>query len=89
MNLEVVTNEEDLSAVLADLSRRRSEIEHIGVRGKLKVINTLTPLSELMDYSKILRTITSGTATFSLEFNCYRQMTPDVENDAVKRLTGF
>lgn len=89
MNLEVVLNEADVSTVLADLSRRRSEIQQIGVRGKLKVINAITPLSDLMDYSRILRTLTSGTAQFSLEFNCYRQMSPDVENIAVKSVTGF
>lgn len=89
MNLEVVSNEEDVSAILADLSRRRGEIEQVGIRGKLKVINAIVPLSEMMDYSKILRTITSGTATFSLEFNCYRQMSLDVETAAIKRVTGF
>lgn len=53
------------------------------------MVNTLTPLSELMGYSTDLRTITSGTATFSMEFNSYEQMSSIDEANAIKSVIGF
>jgi elongation factor G len=89
MNLEVVTNEQNSSAVLADLSRRRTVVQNISSRGHYKVLNVLAPLSELLGYSTDLRTITSGTASFTMEFHCYELMTSQDEAKAIKSVTGF
>lgn len=89
MQLEVITSDQYLSSVLADLSRRRSIIEHIDVKGKYKVVRTLTPLATVMDYSRTLRTLTSGTAIFNLEFSSYEPMSSADENDAIKSVQGF
>lgn len=89
MQLEIVTDEQNLSAVLADLSRRRANIQQIDVRGKNKIVQSLAPLAELMDYSKDLRTITSGTAIFTVEFHSYEQMSSVNENLAIRNVTGF
>lgn len=89
MKLEIVTHEEHLTSVLADLSRRRANIKQINIRGTNKVVETLTPLSEVMNYSKDLRTITSGTAVFNLEFYSYEEMTGEAEAIAIRNVTGF
>jgi len=89
MSLEIVAPDESVSAVLADLSRRRSAISNISVRGKGKVINSETPLSELLGYSTILRTVTSGTATFAMEYLEYRIMSPVDEQRAIESVRGF
>lgn len=54
-----------------------------------QVVNTTTPLAELMGYSTDLRTITSGTAIFSTEFLNYQKMSPIDEEEAVKSVRGF
>lgn len=89
MNLQVVTNEQNSSAVLADLSRRRAVIQEISSRGHSKVLDVLSPLSELLGYSTDLRTITSGTASFTLEFHCYQPMSLQDEVKAIENVTGF
>jgi len=53
------------------------------------VIRTLAPLSELLGYSTTLRIITSGNATFSLEFSHYQLMTPIDEKEAMEKIKGF
>jgi len=53
------------------------------------VIKTLAPLSELLGYSTTLRIITSGNATFSLEFSHYQLMTPSNEEEAIEKIRGF
>ncbi|KAK9875490.1 hypothetical protein WA026_007880 [Henosepilachna vigintioctopunctata] len=89
MNLEIVTPEEYLSRILADLSRRRATIKEISVRQNTKVVIAETPLSELLGYSTILRTISSGTAIFSMELFNYSAMTPSEEEKAIKSIRGF
>lgn len=89
MNLEVVANEQNSSAVLADLTRRRAVVQDISSRGLSKVLNILVPLSELLGYSTDLRTITSGTASFTMEFHCYQLMSQQDEAKAIKSVTGL
>ncbi|XP_050296750.1 ribosome-releasing factor 2, mitochondrial [Anthonomus grandis grandis] len=89
MLLEIVTPPEHLSAVMSDLSRRRSAINNVDMRGNSKVVSATTPLSELMGYSTDLRTITSGTAVFTTEFLQYQRMSPSDEENAIKSVRGF
>lgn len=89
MNLEVVTLEETSSSVMGDLSKRRADIHTVDVRGQNKIISCTVPLSELLGYSTDLRIISSGTATFSMEFSHYQPMSSLDEQDAIKRVTGF
>lgn len=49
----------------------------------------MTPLSELLGYSKDLRTFTSGTASFVMEFDSFQEMGPIEQAEAVKKVTGF
>ncbi|XP_043273413.1 ribosome-releasing factor 2, mitochondrial [Venturia canescens] len=89
MSLEVVTPEQYASSILADLSRRRADIQEVGMQGRYKLIRTLAPLSELLGYATALRIVSSGTATFTLEFHQYRAMGSLEEQEAIKRITGF
>ncbi|XP_028137204.1 ribosome-releasing factor 2, mitochondrial [Diabrotica virgifera virgifera] len=89
MSLEVVTPEEHLSVIVADLSRRRTNINNIGMRGNSKVVLANTPLSELLGYSTILRTISSGTATFTMQFLDCSKMSPELEMLAIQSVRGF
>ncbi|KAL6448844.1 hypothetical protein ACFW04_000530 [Cataglyphis niger] len=89
MQLEIIAPEEYSPIINADLARRRAEIQQIDMRGNNKVIRILAPLSELLGYSTALRIITSGRATFSLEFSHYQLMTADVEDKTIDKLKGF
>ncbi|KAJ8674304.1 hypothetical protein QAD02_005566 [Eretmocerus hayati] len=89
MNLEIVTASEKCPNVIGDLSKRRGEIKRIDVRGLNKIIFCLIPLSEIVGYSTHLRIISSGTASFTMEFSHYQPMSDFEEQEAIKRITGF
>ncbi|EFA06892.2 ribosome-releasing factor 2, mitochondrial [Tribolium castaneum] len=89
MHLEIAAPDEYVSSVMGDLARRRSEIQNVSVRGNMKVVEVMVPLAELMGYSTVLRTITSGTATFTMEFGEYRVMTAVDEENAIRSVRGF
>lgn len=89
MSLEVVCPQSHSARVLTDLNRRRVEIQHIHVRHDNKVVECLAPLSELLGYSSSLRSLSSGLATFSMEFHSHRQMSPYDEERAIKSIMGY
>ncbi|XP_073334806.1 ribosome-releasing factor 2, mitochondrial [Pagrus major] len=89
MSLEVTVGEEHLSAVLGDLAQRRGTIQDIQSRHDNKVLLANVPLAEMRGYSTILRTLTSGNATFSLELDAYDAMNPQDQNILLKRLSGL
>ena len=74
MRLEIQVKDSHVGTVLSDLSVRRSSILGIQERGEFRVINAVTPLSELINYSTNLRTITSGNSNFTMEFDSYKMM---------------
>uniref|UniRef100_A0A8C6R3S3 Ribosome-releasing factor 2, mitochondrial n=1 Tax=Nannospalax galili TaxID=1026970 RepID=A0A8C6R3S3_NANGA len=72
MHLEVTVATDYLSPVLADLAQRRGNIQEIQTRQDNKVVIGFVPLAEIMGYSTVLRTLTSGSATFALELSTYQ-----------------
>ncbi|XP_066963770.1 ribosome-releasing factor 2, mitochondrial [Macrobrachium rosenbergii] len=89
MELEIITDETNSSSVIADITRRRGNIIRISHRQDSKVVNAECPLAELVGYSTALRTITSGTAVFSMELSSYRLMSAHDQAVAIERVTGF
>lgn len=89
MSLEVTVGEEHLSSVLGDLAQRRGTVRDIQSRHDNKVLLATVPLAEMMGYSTVLRTVTSGNATFSLELDAYEAMNPQEQNTLLKRMAGL
>lgn len=67
MKLEVVTPEDYLGEITSDLGSRRAMIEGMGMRGHLRVIAARVPLREMFGYSTMLRSLSQGRATYSME----------------------
>jgi len=84
MDLEVVTPEEYLGDVVADINKRRANIEKMDSRGQLKIVKALVPLAEQFGYVTTLRTITSGRATSTMEFHSYEE----IPNELAKKLVN-
>lgn len=89
MSLEVTLGKDYLSSVLGDLAQRRGTVRDIQSRHENKVLIASVPLAEMMGYSTILRTLTSGNATFSLELDTYEAMNPQDQNILQKRMAGL
>ncbi|XP_016381331.1 ribosome-releasing factor 2, mitochondrial [Sinocyclocheilus rhinocerous] len=89
MALEVTVGEEYLSPVLADLAQRRGTVCDIQSRQENKVLLATVPLAEMMGYSTVLRTLTSGNATFSLELSSYEPMNTQDQNILLNKMAGL
>ncbi|XP_060769222.1 ribosome-releasing factor 2, mitochondrial isoform X2 [Neoarius graeffei] len=89
MSLEVTVEEEYLSSVLGDLAQRRGTVQDIQSRHDSKVLLATVPLAEMMGYSTMLRTLTSGNATFSLELASYEPMNPQDQNALLNKIAGL
>lgn len=71
MKVEVVTPEKFMGDVTGNLSSKRGQIEGMEDRGMLKIVNAKVPLSEMFGYTTILRSMTEGRASSTMEFDHY------------------
>ncbi|AGD98137.1 translation elongation factor G [Blattabacterium sp. (Blatta orientalis) str. Tarazona] len=71
MKLEVLVPEENMGDVIGDLNRRRGIVQNLSNRGNIKIIQGLVPLSEMFGYVTVLRTLSSGRGTSTMEFYHY------------------
>jgi elongation factor G len=67
MKLEVVTPEDYLGNITADLSSRRALIDKTFTRGKLMVIEGRAPLEKMFGYSTAVRSLSQGRASYTME----------------------
>ncbi len=78
-NLEVLTPSEYMGACMSDLQNRRAIIEGMGSDKGFEIIKARVPLAELYRYSTALSSLTSGSATFSMQFADYQPVPGDVQ----------
>jgi len=74
MEMEVITPEEFLGAVIGDLSARRSKIVGIDSRANVRIVKVSVPLAEIFNYSTSLRSLTQGRATYTMEPSYYAEV---------------
>ncbi|GAB0088171.1 Ribosome-releasing factor 2, mitochondrial [Sergentomyia squamirostris] len=90
MALEIVAPGELMTFVVPDLSRRRATILDMSPKGEAnKQLRVHAPLAELSNYSSTLRILTSGRATFFMEYSHYAQMTTVDQEIAIKTAQGL
>ncbi len=83
-SLEVMTPSEYMGSCMSDLQNRRALIEGMGSDKGFDVIKARVPLAELYKYSTTLSSITSGSATFTMEFADYQPVPSDVQDKLLK-----
>lgn len=88
MKAEVITPEEYMGDVIADLNKRRGEVEAMESKANARVIKAKVPLSEKFGYVTVLRTITSGRATSTMEFSHYAATPDEIANNIIEIVTG-
>ena len=86
MKLEVVTPEEYMGDIQGDLNRRRGQIQDMDSKGNARILKALVPLSEQFGYVTVLRTLSSGRATSSMEFSHYEEVPTNIAREVVERL---
>jgi len=88
MKVEVVTPEEYMGDVIADFNRRRGQITGMESRASARVILAHVPLAEMFGYVTIMRTISSGRATSTMEFSHYDEVPPVMSAEVIEKVTG-
>ncbi|HWH44958.1 MAG TPA: elongation factor G [Thermoleophilaceae bacterium] len=88
MAVEVVTPEEFLGDVIGDLSRRRGRVEGQDRRGNALAVAASVPLSEMFGYATDLRSNTQGRANYSMQFDRYEEVPPNIAEGIVEHRTG-
>ena len=89
MRLEVITPEESMGDVIGDLNKRRGQVEGMDTnRSGARVVKALVPLSEMFGYVTTLRTITSGRATSSMEYDHHAPMSSSLAKTVLEEVKG-
>ena len=89
MHVEVVTPEDYMGDVIGDLNKRRGQVEGMESRSSGdRVVKANVPLSEMFGYVTVLRTITSGRATSSMEFSHYAETPKNVATEVLEKIKG-
>ena len=81
--VEVVTPEEFMGDVIGDLNRRRGHVHGMEQRGNAQVINAFVPLAEMFGYATDLRSNTQGRATYTMQFERYEEVPPNIAEQVV------
>ena len=84
MKVEIVVPEDFMGDVTGNLSSKRGQIEEMGDRGNMKVVNAKVPLAEMFGYTTTLRSMTEGRGTSSMEFDHYAVVPQNVAKEIVE-----
>mgnify|MGYP001407295128 FL=1 len=88
MKLEVLTPELNMGDVVGDLNRRRGQVNNMDDRAGAKVVKAQVPLSEMFGYVTALRTLSSGRATSTMEFDHYAATPQNVSAEVIASING-
>ena len=89
MKLEVVTPEESMGDVIGDLNKRRGQVQGMDeARSGGRIIKAMVPLSETFGYVTALRTITSGRATSSMEYDHHSPLSSAIAKAVLQEVNG-
>ena len=83
MKLEVFIDDEYLGAILSDLSSKRGRVLGQEEKGHVVAVKAEVPMAELRNYAIDLKSMTSGTGSFELEFDHYEQLNGKLADDVV------
>ncbi|MBO5235290.1 MAG: elongation factor G [Alistipes sp.] len=86
-NVEVLTPSEYMGSVMSDLQNRRAMIMGMESDKGFDRLNARVPLAELYRYSTSLSSLTSGAATYTMQFASYEQVPSDVQDKLLKAYT--
>ena len=89
MKVEVVTPEENMGDVIGDLNKRRGQVEGMEeARSGARIVKAMVPLSEMFGYVTALRTITSGRATSSMEYDHHSPLSSAIAKAVLEEVKG-
>jgi elongation factor G len=88
MKIEILTPEENMGDVIGDLNKRRGQLDGMDTRAGSQVIKARVPLSEMFGYVTQLRTLSSGRASSTMEFDHYAEAPRNVQEEILAKVIG-
>ena len=89
MKLEEVTPEENMGDVIGDLNKRRGQVEGMeSSRSGARIVKAQVPLAEMFGYVTALRTITSGRATSSMQYDHHAPVSSSIARAVLEEVKG-
>ncbi|MBQ6681742.1 MAG: elongation factor G [Prevotella sp.] len=89
MKVEVVTPEENMGDVIGDLNKRRGMVQGMDeARSGARIVKAMVPLAEMFGYVTALRTITSGRATSSMEYDHHAPLSSSIAKTVLEECKG-
>jgi len=85
MAIDINVSEEQVGSVVADIGRRRGNVNAMRARGQMRNIEGEVPLAEARGYATDLRSLTKGRGTFTLEFDHYDIVPEDIAEEIIER----
>jgi elongation factor G len=84
MELEIVTPAQFMGDIIGDLNSRRGHVDGIETHSDTCVVHSHIPLADTFGYATILRSLSQGRSTYSLQFHHYRE----IPENLVDKITG-
>lgn len=78
MDLKITVPESMMGDILGDLNTRRARVQGMDTEGNKSVVSAQAPLAEMLRYGTILRSITGGRGIYTMEFNRYEPVPPNI-----------
>ena len=88
MDVEVVTPEEYMGAIVGDLNSRRGRIVSMEARGSSQVIRATVPLGQMFGYATEMRSMTQGRATYTMQFSRYEEVPTAIAEEIMAKVAG-
>lgn len=89
MKLDVITPEENMGDVIGDLNKRRGQVEGMeSSRSGARIVKATVPLAEMFGYVTALRTITSGRATSSMQYDHHFPVSSSIARSVLEEMKG-
>jgi elongation factor G len=88
MAVEVRTPDDYMGEVIGDLNSRRGHIQAMEERSGVRVVKALVPLSEMFGYVGDLRSRTQGRADYTMQFDSYAEVPPNIAKEIIAKARG-
>ncbi|HEV3380099.1 MAG TPA: elongation factor G [Trebonia sp.] len=88
MSVEVTTPDDYMGDVIGDLNSRRGQMQAMEERSGARVIKALVPLSEMFGYVGDLRSRTQGRANYTMQFDSYAEVPPNISKEIIAKARG-
>jgi elongation factor G len=88
MDVEVVTPEVYMGAIVGDLNSRRGRIGSMEARGSSQIIRANVPLGQMFGYATEMRSMTQGRATYTMQFSRYEEVPTAIAEEIMAKVAG-